>query len=50
MPRKESEAVPEGIGPAPQQEEFGFGQPMLVDIYRKIEVVWDRKMEEMTRL
>ena len=49
MPRKESEAVPEGKGPVPQQEEFGSGQPTLVDAYRKIEEVWDRKMDEITR-
>ena len=29
MPRKESEAVPEGNGPVPQQEDFGSGQPTL---------------------
>ena len=27
MPRNESEAVPEGNGPVPQQEEFGSGEP-----------------------
>ena len=27
MPRKESEVVPEGDGPVPQQEEFGSGEP-----------------------
>ena len=49
MPRKESEAVPEDNGPVPQQE-FGSGQPTLVDVYRNIEEVWDRKMDEITRL
>ena len=49
MPRKESEAVPEGNGPVRQQEKFGSGQLTLVDTYRKIEV-WDRKMDEITRL
>ena len=29
MLRKESDAVSEGNGPVPQQEEFGFGQPTL---------------------
>ena len=33
MPRKESEAVPEGNGPVPQQEELGSGQPTLEDLY-----------------
>ena len=31
MPRKESEAVPEGYGLVPQQEEFGFDPPTLAD-------------------
>ena len=31
MLRKESEAVPEGNGPVPRQEEFGSGQPTRVD-------------------
>ena len=50
MPRKDSEAVPEGNGPVPQQEEFGSGQPTLVDVYQKIEDVWDKNMDEITRL
>ena len=33
MSRKESEAVPKGNSPAPQQE-FGSGQPALEDVYR----------------
>ena len=33
MPRKESEAVPEGNGPVLQQEQFGSDQPTLVDVY-----------------
>ena len=32
MPRKESEAVSEGNGPVPQQEEFGSRQPTLEEI------------------
>ena len=50
MIRKESEAVSVGNGPVPQQEEFGSGQPTPVDIHRKIEELWDRKMDEITRL
>ena len=34
MPRKESEAVPEGNGPVPQQEEFGSSELTLADVYR----------------
>ena len=36
MLRKESEAVPEGNGPVPQQEELESGQPTLEDVYRRI--------------
>ena len=36
MLRKESEAVSESNGPVPQQDEFGAGQPTLVDALRKI--------------
>ena len=43
MPQKESEAVPEGNVSVPQQEEFGSGQPTLVDVCRKTEEVWDWK-------
>ena len=38
MPRKESEAVPEGNSPVPQQEEFGSGEPTtLANVYRLFE-------------
>ena len=51
MPRKESEAVPEGNGPIPQQEEFGSGQPTLEDIYRMlceaIDSRFDRQQKRM---
>ena len=40
MLRKESEGVPEGNDPVPQQEEFGSAQPTLEDVYRKIEQLW----------
>ena len=36
MLQKESEAVSEGNGPVPQHDEFGSGQPTLVDALRKI--------------
>ena len=36
MLRKKSEAVSEGNGPVPQQNEFGSGQPTLVDAFRKM--------------
>ena len=35
MPREQSEAVPEGNGPVPQQKEFRSGQPTLADVYRE---------------
>ena len=49
MPRKKSEAVPEGNGPAPQQEEFGSGQPTLVDVYQRFEEILDRQLKLMSR-
>ena len=36
MLRKESKVVPEGNGPVHQQDEFGSGQPTLVDPFRRI--------------
>ena len=47
MPRKESEAVPEGNGPVPQQEEFGSGEPMLADMYRLFEERFDKQQKRM---
>ena len=49
MPRNWSEAVPEGNGPVPQQEEFGSDQPTVVYIYRMIKELFDesdRKLDE----
>ena len=43
MPRKESEAVPVGNGPVPQQEEFGSGEPTLADVCRLFEERFDRQ-------
>ena len=49
MPRKESEAVPEGNGPVSRQEEFGPDQPTLADANRmyqerldQLDRYWDR--------
>ncbi|CAN0376329.1 unnamed protein product [Ascophyllum nodosum] len=42
MPRKESKAVPEDIGPVPLQEEFGSGQPTLADVYRVFKKRFDQ--------
>ena len=47
MPRKESEAVTEGNGPVPQQEEFGSGEPTLADVYRLFEERFDRQQNRM---
>ena len=50
MLRKESEAVPEGNGPVPQQEEFGSGQLTLEEICRMIKEapeVCNRRFDEM---
>ena len=50
MLRKESEVVPEGNGPVHQQEEFGSGQPTLVEPSRNIEEILDKYMDDITRL
>ena len=47
MPRKVSEAVPEGNGPVPHQEEFGSGEPMLADVYRLFEERFDKQQKIM---
>ena len=47
MPRKKSEAVPEGNGPVPQQEEFGSDKPTLVNIYRLFEERLNRQQKKM---
>ena len=49
MPRKESEAVPEGSCPVPQQEEFGSGEPTLAHVYRLCEERFDRQQKRMNR-
>ena len=47
MPRKEGEAVPEGNGPVPQQDEFGYGEPTLADVYRLFEERFDKQQKRM---
>ena len=47
MPRKESEAVPEGNGPVPQQQELGSGEPTLTDVYRLFEERFDTQQKKM---
>ena len=49
MPRKKSEAVPARNGPVHQEEEFGSGQPAPVDVFQRIEEIWDRGIDEMMR-
>ena len=51
MPRKESEAVPEGNGPILQQEELGSGQPTMENVYRMMKEAfdqWDRKLDDIS--
>ena len=43
--RKESEAVPEGIGPVPRQE-FRPDQPTLVDLYRLLKEGFERERKQ----
>ena len=51
MPRTESEAVPEGNGSFPQQEEIGSDQPTLADVYRMVKELFDKsewRLEKLT--
>ena len=50
MPRMENKAVPEGNGPVHQQDGFVSGQPTLVDPFRKLEEIWNRRIDVITRL
>ena len=50
MPRNWSEAVPEGNGPVPQQEELGSGQPTLAAVYRIIEELFDKSDMRLEKL
>ena len=50
MLRKASEAVSEGNGPIPQQEEYGSGQPTLAGAFREIREKFDDFHDEMTGL
>ena len=47
MPRKKKEAVPEGNGPVPQQEEFGSSELTLADVYRLLKERFDRQLKIM---
>ena len=46
MLRKASEAVSVGSGPVHQEEKIGFGQPALVDEYRKIRSLSKQEIRE----
>ena len=51
MPRKASEAVPEGNDPVPQKEELGSSQPTMEDVYRRIKLMishFEEKMDELS--
>ena len=46
MPRIKSKAVPEGNGPVPHHDEFGFDEPTMADLYRMIKERFDRSDEK----
>ena len=50
MLRKESEVVPEDNGPVHHQDGFGSGQPTLVYPFQRLEEIWDRIIDVITRL
>ena len=41
---------PQGQWPRPPARKIGSVQPTPMDVYRKIEELWDKKMDEITRL
>ena len=47
MLRKESEAVPKGNGPVPQQEKFGSGQPIWEERKKKLNKKLNWQINEM---
>ena len=50
MLREESEAVPEGICPVPQQDIYGYGQPTREELQRLLSETLDRQIGELRRL
>ena len=46
MPRKESEAVPEGNDPVSRQGQFGSNQPTLAGLYRLFKEGFERERKE----
>ena len=50
MLRKASEAISEGNGPIPRQEEFGSGQPTLADAFREMKEKLEEFHDDMTGL
>ena len=49
MPRKESKVVTGRNGPVPQQEGFGSGQSMLLNVYRPSEESLDRQQLKLMK-
>ena len=45
MPRSWSKAVHEGNSPVLQQEEFGFDQPTLADVYQLFEEIFEIQLK-----
>ena len=49
MPQKQGEAVPEDDDSVPRHDELGPDQPILADIYRLFEEIFDRQLNLMKR-
>ena len=48
IPRKQTKTAPDGNGPVPRHDEFGFGEPtMMADRYRMLEENFDRQMNRI---
>ena len=50
MPRNMTKAVLEGNGPVPHNDEFGCGEPMMVDLYRMLKNNFDRMDNNLDRM
>ena len=50
MPRKEGKPGPKGNGPVPHNDEFGFREPTMADLYRLIEGRLDKSDRSLERM
>ena len=49
MLRKESDAVSKANCPVHQEEKLGSGQPAPVDVFQRIDEIWDRGLDKVMK-